>query len=78
LIPPYFPGSVAVGGASSVGVGLSGAGASSVNKIATRIEATIDGSGANGIRAPSISLEAKDSSVISATAGSASLAAGFV
>jgi hypothetical protein len=72
-----FSGSVAVGGSSSIGVGLSGAGASSVNRVATRIEATIDGSGPTGIRATRIDLDARDSSVISASAGSASLAGAF-
>lgn len=71
-----FAGSVAIS-TGTLGASLGGAGASSVNKIATRIEATIDGSGAGGVRAASISLDANDASVIVASTGSAALAASF-
>ena len=69
-------GSVAVT-AGSVGVGLSGAGSSAVNKIKVVVAAFIDGDGALGISADSISLSATDTSIIKAIAGSASLAASF-
>jgi hypothetical protein len=71
-----FAGSVAIS-TGSIGVSLGGAGASSVNKIATTVEATIDGSGTGGIRAASIDLDATDASVIVASTGSAALAASF-
>ncbi|MFM7035677.1 MAG: beta strand repeat-containing protein, partial [Planctomycetia bacterium] len=71
-----FAGSVAIS-TGTLGASLGGAGASSLNKIATRIEATIDGNRTGGIRATSIDLEADDASVIVASTGSAALAASF-
>ncbi|MBY0398013.1 MAG: hypothetical protein K2X91_16310, partial [Thermoleophilia bacterium] len=69
-------GSVAVAGGTT-GVGLGGAGSTAENQIATLIRAYVDGNGARGIRAGNLVLEAVDTSEIDATAGSASLAAGF-
>ena len=70
-------GSVAVSGGGAVGVGLSGAGSSTENKIATQIRAFINGDGATGIIADKVSLTAMDTSSITTTAGSASLAGAF-
>ena len=68
-------GSVAVSG-GGLGVGLSGAGSSTINKIAVRVEAAIDGDGSDGIEATGISLTASDVSTIKAGTGSGALAAG--
>lgn len=75
--------SVAVAGAGKVGVGISGAGAAADNLIAQHVKAYIDGDDNNanatvrGIHANSISILAHDSSLITATAVGASLAASF-
>ena len=66
--------SAAVGGGADVGVGASGAGVSATNSIAVDTEAYIDGSGANGISASAITLNAHDTSTIQGYAGAASLA----
>ena len=68
-------GSVAVG-AGQVGVGVSGAGVSSQNKINSNIEASITGDG-TGITVGAVDIDAIDSSIINASAGAASIAAGF-
>ncbi|HZK06225.1 MAG TPA: hypothetical protein VFC82_10350 [Actinomycetaceae bacterium] len=71
-------GSVAVAG-GPLGVGLGGAGAAAINRIATRIEATIDG-GATvnaGVRAHSVLLTAQDNSTIDANTGAAAIAVGI-
>ncbi len=70
-------GSVAAAGGAYAGVAVSGAGTFSENMVATLVTAYIDGDGATGIRANSVSLSAHDTSTINAEAGSASLAAGF-
>ncbi len=70
-------GSVAVSGGSEAGIGISGAGAFAQNQVATLVTAYIDGDGASGIRSSGVSLNASDTSTISAEAGSASVAAGF-
>ena len=71
-------GAVAIAG-GLIGVGLGGAGSSAVNRIATRIEAAIDGDGSytGGTYAYSVSLTAEDTSTIHATTGAAALAVGF-
>ncbi len=71
-----FAGSVAVSG-GLVGVSVSGAGASAINRVATNVKAYIDGSSALGIIAGSIGLAASDTSDIDATVGTASIGAGF-
>ena len=71
-----FAGSIAASGGGS-GTSLGGAGASIVNKIATRVEATIDGDGATGITVGSASLRATDASMISSSAGAAAVSASF-
>jgi len=68
-------GSVAVSGGGTAGVGLSGSGADAENKISTQVKAFIDGDGATGIVADSISLTALDLSSIKADVGAGSLAA---
>ena len=70
-----FAGSVAVG-AGQVGVGVSGAGVSTQNKINTNVEASITGDG-SGITVGAVDIDATDSSTIKASAGAASIAAGF-
>ena len=62
-------GSVGLGGSGSSGFSLSGAGVYAENRIVTDIQAYIQGSGATGIHAASISLEALDSSTINVIAG---------
>ena len=57
-----------------VGIGLSGAGAASENRINMKVQAYIDGDGATGISAQDVSLDANDSSTIDALTGSAALA----
>ncbi|MEA5569032.1 DUF4347 domain-containing protein [Anabaena sp. UHCC 0399] len=68
--------SVAVA-AGLAGASLSGAGVSTENKIATKVQAFISGDGATGISASSISLKATDESRITANAEAASIAATF-
>jgi len=70
-------GSAAIAAAGTVGVGLSGAGASAENRVATYVRAFIDGDGATGIVADSVTLTAQDTSIIDSEAGAASLAASF-
>ncbi|MHA2248433.1 MAG: beta strand repeat-containing protein, partial [Candidatus Hodarchaeales archaeon] len=60
------------GGAGGAGT-FTGAGSSAVNKLGTDVKAYIDGSGATGIAAESISLTAEDASKITADVGAASL-----
>ncbi|MDP6722242.1 MAG: hypothetical protein QGF59_26495, partial [Pirellulaceae bacterium] len=71
-------GSVGVASSSS-GAGLSGSGsgASADNRIAVDVKSYINGDGATGISAASLSLTADDSSRISAVAGAASIAASY-
>src|SRR5262249_13988263 len=66
----------AVGASGGVGIGASGAGASGVNRIATHVSAYIEGDGATGISADSLSLAAHDASSITSTVVGASLAIG--
>ena len=66
--------SVAVGAGAVAGVGFSGAGVFSENRIVTFVKAVIDGDGTTGISAASVALHANDSSAIAAVAGSASVA----
>ena len=65
--------------AGSVGVGLSGAGVSADNRIASDVQAYIDGDGSSGlgIDALHVSISAEDTSIIDAEAEAASLAAAF-
>ncbi|RUT07776.1 hypothetical protein DSM106972_020360 [Dulcicalothrix desertica PCC 7102] len=70
-------GSAAVSGGGTAGVAASGSGVSTENKIATLVKAFIDKDGATGIQAKTATLTAKDSSIISADAGAASVAASF-
>ena len=67
--------SAAVGAGGVAGVGASGSGVFAENKIGADVKAYIDGDGATGISADSISLSATDESTISAVAAAASLAA---
>ncbi|MEY2514639.1 MAG: large repetitive protein, partial [bacterium] len=69
-------GAVAVAGGTR-GAGVSGAGASASNVIAIWVAAVIDGDGAAGIHVGSIDLSARDTAVIGAIVGSASIAGGF-
>jgi len=70
-----FAGSVAASLGGAAGVSLGGAGTTISNKIFTRIEASIDGDGATGISAGSVSLTATDASTITSSAGAAAVAA---
>jgi len=70
-----FAGSAAASVGGAAGVSLGGAGASITNRIFTRIEAAIDGDGATGITAASVSLKATDASTITSSAGAAAVAA---
>ncbi len=72
-----FAGSVAISG-GLVGVSLSGAGAGSENRIATLVQAYIQGDkDGKGITAASVSLNADDTSAINAFTGAASIGAAF-
>lgn len=68
-----FAGSVALSG-GLVGVSLSGAGASSQNRVATLVQAYIEGEGVERIEASAISLKADDTSEIESYTGSVSVA----
>ena len=57
-----------------VGIGLSGAGAASENRINMKVQAYIDGDAATGISAQNVTLHADNSSTIDAFTGSAALA----
>jgi hypothetical protein len=70
-------GSVAISGAGTTGVGLSGSGADGKNKIATWVKAFIEGDRSTGVVADSISLTALDSSTITANVVGGSLAGAF-
>jgi Ca2+-binding RTX toxin-like protein len=70
-------GSVAISGAGTTGVGLSGSGADGKNKIATQIKAFIEGDGSTGIVADSVTLTAQDTSKITADVVGGSLAGAF-
>jgi len=72
-----FAGSVGIGGGGEAGIAVSGAGVYTENRIETHIKAFIDGDGASGIDAASLSLLASDISTITASAGAASIAAGL-
>lgn len=67
-------GSVALSGGGTAGVGVSGAGSAVENRITVSVKAYIDGDGATGIDADSITIDAKDSSSIDAIVGAASVA----
>ncbi len=75
IIAEVGAGSMAIGGGSDVGVGLSGSGVLTQNKIATKVEAYIEGDGTKGITVDSAAFSATDISHITAKAGAASLAA---
>ena len=66
--------SVAVAG-GLFGLSASGAGATTENRVAADVKASIDGNGANGIQAASIALSARDTSRITADTASVSVAA---
>ncbi|MGB8168696.1 MAG: hypothetical protein WCF18_14460, partial [Chthoniobacteraceae bacterium] len=70
--------SAALGGGGTTGVGVSGAGVYTENKIKSNVEAFIDGDGAvaasDGVTAGSVTISASDSSSIDAIAGAAALA----
>lgn len=68
-----FSGSAAISGGGTAGVAASGSGVSTENKVATVVKAFVDGDGATGIQATQATLTAKDSSIIKADAGAASL-----
>ncbi|MEN9665533.1 MAG: hypothetical protein RLZZ326_1896, partial [Planctomycetota bacterium] len=70
-----YAGSAAASAGGAAGVSLGGAGATISNKIFTRVEAAIDGDGAAGITAGSVSLRATDASTITSSAGAAAVAA---
>ncbi|MBF0186114.1 MAG: hypothetical protein HQM06_17230, partial [Magnetococcales bacterium] len=70
-------GSVALSGGGTVGVALSGAGASGTNLIGVDVEAFIDGDGAKGIEADTLTLHAEDGSTVRTVVGAASVAASF-
>ncbi|MEI8370631.1 MAG: Ig-like domain repeat protein [Planctomycetia bacterium] len=70
-----FAGSAAASVGGAAGVSLGGAGASITNRIFTRVEAAVDGDGATGITAASVSLKATDASTITSSAGAAAVAA---
>ena len=67
----------AISGGGQTGVGVSGAGVYTENRIETYVKSYIDGDGASGIQATSLRLKAEDTSNIKADAGAASLAAGI-
>jgi len=69
-------GAAAISGGGTTGVGVSGAGVYTENRIKTLVKSFIDGDGASGVTASSLSLQALDNSTIKADAGAASLAAG--
>ncbi len=71
-----WAGSVAASAGGFAGIGVSGAGASAINRVAANVKAYIDGSGATDITADSISLTARDASIIDATVGTAAVAIG--
>jgi hypothetical protein len=62
--------------AGIVGVAAAGAGATTLNRIGARVEASIDGDGASGIQATAIALTATDSSLIKADTGAVALSVG--
>ena len=67
-------GSVAVAG-GLYGFSAAGAGATTENRIAADVKATIDGDGATGIRATAIGLSARDRSTVTANTASVAVAA---
>ncbi|HEV3341569.1 MAG TPA: hypothetical protein VG125_14480, partial [Pirellulales bacterium] len=69
--------SAAIAGGAKGGVGLSGAGANSTNKISMQVDAFIDGNGATGVQAADIALTSHDTSLIKAVTVGASLAGAF-
>ncbi|MBC8509085.1 MAG: tandem-95 repeat protein, partial [Chloroflexi bacterium] len=70
-----FAGSAAIAGGAGAGIAASGSGVTVINRINVDVEASITGDGASGIEARSITLTARDLSVISTVAGATSLAA---
>ena len=70
-------GSAAVGLGALVGVAVSGSGVFAENVIGVDVGSRIDGDGAGGIQAASVTLIAGDTSSINALAGAVSLAASF-
>ena len=69
-------GSVAVS-AGGFGASGSGAGAQTINRIATLVQAYVDGDGADDITAASVSIKAHDTSSITATTAAVSVALSF-
>ncbi|QEI44253.1 Bifunctional hemolysin/adenylate cyclase (plasmid) [Dolichospermum sp. UHCC 0315A] len=69
-----WAGSVAISGGSQGALSLSGAGVSTVNKIATQVKTYIDGAVGSRIEASNILLTAQDTSKITAKSGAAALA----
>ena len=67
-------GSVAIAG-GLYGFSAAGAGATTENRIAVDVKASVDGDGATGIQAAAIGLSARDTSRITATTGSVAVAA---
>ncbi|HRX79853.1 MAG TPA: hypothetical protein P5307_12370, partial [Pirellulaceae bacterium] len=65
---------IAVAAGGETGVGVSGAGVYNENRIRAHAKAFIDGDGAGGIQAGSVTLKAHDGSGIAAVAGAASVA----
>ena len=74
-------GSMAIGAAGNVGVGVSGSGVFAENRVGVDVKAYVDGDGLDpddrGITAQGILLSADDTSTIFAFAGAASLAGAF-
>ncbi len=70
-------GAVGIALKSSTSVSAAGAGALAENKIANQVQAYIDGDGANGITANSITLKAEDTATITAEVGAAALGVSF-
>ncbi|MEH6829476.1 MAG: calcium-binding protein [Sulfitobacter sp.] len=71
-----FAGAVAVAG-GQVGVGVAGAGVYAENVIDATTQAFIDGDGATGVRADSVTVTAKDTSQIDAVGAAVAISAGF-
>ncbi|MGD8418835.1 MAG: hypothetical protein PVJ78_00250, partial [Gammaproteobacteria bacterium] len=69
--------SASIAGGGVAGIGLSGSGVDTTNRISMDVMSFIDGDGSGGIIAESLALSADDTSKVSATAASVSLAAGF-
>jgi len=70
-------GSIAVGVGLTVGIGAAGSGVFSENKVGADVKSSINGAGAEGIVADSVTLTAEDTSLINSVAGAISVAVAF-